>query len=116
VTSVAIKGIGELVPTTLYGFMFLFSVLLTRLRLNRRLFITGADSDTVICTTDKKLATFFRGYLVKSCFVEIVVERLVPFVEYGPKIGVYYILYGDNRVVIVKDGTNSLEVCEHTKC
>jgi len=69
----------------------------------------GDDSDTVIYTTDKKLMTFFKGCLIKNCHIEIDVKHLEPFIEYEPKIEVYYILHGDNKVVIVKDGI-SLEV------
>jgi len=54
--------------------------------------------------------TFFNGYLVKKCNVEIEVKHLEPFVVYKPRFEVYYILHGDNKVIIVKDGT-SLEVC-----
>lgn len=73
-------------------------------------FSLGYDCDTVICTTDKKLMTFFKGYLIKSCTVDINVKHLEPYITYEPKLEVYYILHGDNKVVIVKEGT-SLEVC-----
>ncbi|XP_026804952.1 uncharacterized protein LOC113548330 [Rhopalosiphum maidis] len=70
----------------------------------------GYDNDTVICTTEKKLMTFFKGYLMKNCYVEIEVKHLEPFIAYNEsKIEVYYILYGDNKVVIVKEET-SLEI------
>eukprot|EP00102_Acyrthosiphon_pisum_P025619 XP_016662829.1 PREDICTED: uncharacterized protein LOC100575208 [Acyrthosiphon pisum] len=69
--------------------------------------IAGCDNDTVICTTDKKLMTFFKGCLMKNCNVEIEVKHLEPFLLYNePKIEVYYILHGDNKVVIVKEETN----------
>lgn len=64
----------------------------------------------MICTTDKKLLTFFNGYLVKSCQIDIIVTHLEPIIVYKPKIEVYYILHGENKVVIVKEET-SLEVC-----
>jgi len=67
----------------------------------------GCDNDTVICTTDKKLMTFFKGCLMKNCNVEIEVKHLEPFLVYiEPKIEVYYILHGDNKVVIVKEETS----------
>ncbi|VVC32154.1 Hypothetical protein CINCED_3A008140 [Cinara cedri] len=69
----------------------------------------GCDCDTVICTKNKKLMTFFKGCLIKSCNVDIEVEHLEPFVTYEPKFEVYYILHGDNKIVIVKEGT-SLEI------
>lgn len=53
--------------------------------------------------------TFSRSCLIKSCNVNIEVEHLEPFVVYEPSIEVYYILHGDNKVVIVKEGTD-LEV------
>ncbi|KAL4091226.1 hypothetical protein QTP88_025949 [Uroleucon formosanum] len=66
--------------------------------------IVGCDNDMVICTTDKKLLTFFKGCLMKNCNVEIKVKHLEPFLVYNePKIEVYYILHGDNKVVIVKE-------------
>ncbi|KAL5234856.1 hypothetical protein ACI65C_002266 [Semiaphis heraclei] len=66
--------------------------------------IIGCDNDTVICTTDKKLMTFFKGCLMKNCNVEIEVKHLEPFLVYNePNIDVYYILHGDNKVVIVKE-------------
>ncbi|XP_022179180.1 uncharacterized protein LOC111039841 isoform X2 [Myzus persicae] len=69
--------------------------------------IIGCDNDTVICTTDKKLMTFFKGCLMKNCNVEIEVKHLEPFLVYNePKIEVYYILHGDDKVVIVKDETS----------
>lgn len=68
------------------------------------------DSDTVICTTNKKLMTFFKGCLTKNCFVDIEVKQIEPFVVYEPAFEVYYILHGDNKVVIVKEGI-SLKVC-----
>lgn len=68
---------------------------------------SGCDNDTVICTTDKKLMTFFKGCLMKNCNVEIEVKHLEPFLLYNePKIEVYYILHGDNKVVIVKEETS----------
>jgi len=73
-------------------------------------FLLGNDSDTVICTTYKKLMTFFKGCLVKNCNVEIEVKHLEPFVVYEPRVEVYYILHGDKKVIIVKEGS-SLEVC-----
>lgn len=68
------------------------------------------DSDTVICTTDKRLMTFFKGCLIKTCNTDIEVKHLEPFIKYEPSIEVYYILHGDNKVLIVKEGI-SLEVC-----
>lgn len=64
------------------------------------------DSDIVICTTDRKLMTFFKGYLTKSCHVDIEAKHLEPFVMYEPTFEVYYILYGDSKVVIVKEDTS----------
>lgn len=62
------------------------------------------DSDTVICTTDKRLITFFKGCLIKSCKIDIEVKHLEPFIIYEPTIEVYYILHGNNKVLIVKEG------------
>jgi hypothetical protein len=74
---------------------------------NFKFSFSGYDNDTVICTTEKKLMTFFKGYLIKNCNVEIEVKHLEPFIAYNePKIEVYYILYGDNKVVIVKEETS----------
>lgn len=53
---------------------------------------------------------FFNGCLVKKCDVDIEVKHLEPFVIYEPSFDVYYILHGDNTVVIVKEGT-TFEVC-----
>ncbi|CAH1736230.1 uncharacterized protein LOC114121216 isoform X1 [Aphis gossypii] len=67
----------------------------------------GCYNDTVICTTDKKLLTFFKGCLMKNCNVEIEVKHLEPFIVYNePEVEVYYILHGDNKVVIVKEETS----------
>lgn len=41
---------------------------------------------------------------MKNCNVEIEVKHLEPFLVYNePNIDVYYILHGDNKVVIVKE-------------
>lgn len=53
---------------------------------------------------------FLNGCLVKKCDVEIEVKHLEPYVIYEPTFDVYYILHGDNTVVIVKEGT-TFEVC-----
>lgn len=50
--------------------------------------------------------TFFKGCLIKSCNVEIEVKHLEPFLVYEPEIEIYYILHGDNKVVIVKEETS----------
>lgn len=47
---------------------------------------------------------------MKNCNVEIEVKHLEPFIVYEPNFEVYYVLHGDDKVVIVKEGT-SLEVC-----
>lgn len=53
---------------------------------------------------------FFKGCLIKNINVGIEVKNLVPFVVYKPEVTIYYILHGDNKVVIVKEETN-FEVC-----
>lgn len=52
---------------------------------------------------------FFKGCLIKSINVGIKVNHLEPIIVYEPEVIIYYILHGDNKVVIVKEGTN-LEV------
>lgn len=42
--------------------------------------------------------------------MDIEVKQIEPFFVYEPSFEVYYILYGDNKVVIVKEGI-SLKVC-----
>jgi len=50
--------------------------------------------------------TFFKGCLIKNCNVEIKVTHLEPFIVYNENaIEVYYILHGDDKVVIVKEET-----------
>lgn len=51
--------------------------------------------------------TFFKGCLMKNCNVEIEVKHLEPFIVYNePEVEVYYVLHGDNKVVIVKEETS----------
>lgn len=49
--------------------------------------------------------TFFNGCLIKSCKLDIEVKHLEPFITYESTIQVYYILQGDNKVLIVKEGS-----------
>ncbi|XP_050541782.1 uncharacterized protein LOC126905775 [Daktulosphaira vitifoliae] len=63
----------------------------------------GTQSDIVICTNDKKILTFFKSCLIKNCIVNIIVNIIEPFIVYEPKIEYYYILHGENKVVIVKE-------------
>lgn len=47
---------------------------------------------------------------MKKCNIKVEVKHLEPFVEYEQNVEVYYILHGEDKVIIVKEGT-SLEVC-----
>ncbi|XP_050442741.1 uncharacterized protein LOC126846917 isoform X2 [Adelges cooleyi] len=66
----------------------------------------GTSSDTVICTNEKTILAFYNGCLVKSCNVNIEANCMEPFIIYGPKNEYYYILYGENKVVVVKEESN----------
>lgn len=53
--------------------------------------------------------TFFKGFLIKNINIGIKASHLEPFIVYEPEVIIYYILHGDDKAVIVKEGTN-LEV------
>lgn len=100
--TVAIKGIGKMILC--YSIIFYINIQ-TILKV-WNFFILGNNCDTVICTTDKKLMTFYNGLLIKSCCIDIEAKHLEPVIMYEPKIEIYFILHGDNKVVIVKEETS----------
>lgn len=106
--TVAIRGMGKIMFISQRVFVIFYIIYCLCFFFSQC--FSGNDCDTVICTTDKKLMKFFKGRLTKSCNVEIEANHLEPFVTYEPKLQVYYILHGDNTVVIVKDKGTDLEV------
>lgn len=69
----------------------------------------------MICTNEKTILAFYNGCLVKSCNVNIEANCMEPFIIYGPKNEYYYILYGENKVVVVKEESNlKVSICYST--